>query len=66
LGGPSSGEYTANRIKELAKKGVTVDQLINELLSPKKGNGWVVCELCGAKVKIENLHNHRERVRPTV
>lgn len=59
-------EYTANRIKELTKeRGITVDEVINELLSPKKIGSMVVCEMCGAKVKTENLHNHREKVHPS-
>lgn len=59
-------EYTANKLKELAReRKITVDQLINELLlTPKKVGSMVACELCGAKVKIENLHQHREKVHP--
>lgn len=59
-------EYTADRIKQLAKeRKITVDELINEILSPKKAGGMVICELCGTKVKTENLHSHRKKVHPS-
>jgi len=64
---------TAKRLRERANsRGLTVDQCINELLdqhflesmvSSKKGK-FIVCSICGKKVKVENLQNHIRRVHP--
>ena len=58
-------EATARRVKELAhNKGLTVDELINELMSPPGKVGWSTCSLCGARVKSQNLHQHMVKVHP--
>jgi hypothetical protein len=58
-------EETARRIKEQAhSKGFTVDEFINHLMTPAGKVGWSICNLCGAKVKSQNLHEHRAKVHP--
>lgn len=55
----------AKRVKELARsRGLTVDELINELTNPSGKAGWSTCQLCGAKVKSKNIHEHMLRVHP--
>lgn len=59
---------TALTVKELAKsKGLTVDEFINELLaSPVRTpqDGWLTCDICGARVKTTNMSNHMAKVHP--
>jgi len=58
-------ERTAKKVKEQAHaKGLTVDEFINELMSPSGRRGWSTCPLCGARVKSKNLHEHLTRVHP--
>lgn len=58
-------EDTARRVKELAHtKGLTVDELISELMNPSGKEGWSTCHICGAKVKSRNLHEHITKVHP--
>ncbi len=58
-------EETAKRVRELAKtKGLTVDELINELMTPTVKGVWLTCSLCGARVKAENMPKHMARVHP--
>jgi len=58
-------EETARRIKEFARaEGLTVDELINELMSPSGRSGWSTCSVCGARVKTKNLHEHMTKVHP--
>jgi hypothetical protein len=58
-------EATARRVKEFAhSRGLTVDELINQLLNPSGMGGWSTCQLCGAKVKSKNLREHMARVHP--
>lgn len=64
-GSNSKRIYCQKDTRTAKERNITVDELINELLSPKKASGWVVCDICGTKVKIENLHNHREKVHPS-
>ena len=56
---------TALRARELAENnGLTVDQLINELLTPALKGVWLTCSLCGAKIKAENMSKHMAKVHP--
>jgi len=58
---------TARRVKETAHaRGLTVDELINELISPSRKGGWSTCSLCGAKVKSKNLKEHMAKVHPRI
>ena len=58
-------EDTAKKIKEQAHtKGCTVDEFINQLMSPAEKAGWTICDLCGAKVKSQNFREHRAKVHP--
>ena len=58
-------ESTAKRVKEQAHtRGLTVDELINELMNPSGKTDWSTCQLCGAKVKSKNLHEHMTKVHP--
>lgn len=58
-------EGTAERVKKLAHaKGLTVDEFINELMSPSGKAGWSACPVCGARVKSKSLHEHLARVHP--
>lgn len=59
-------EQTAMRVKEIAKaRGLTVDELIQELISPTPNEVWSICEVCGTKVKTRNIHEHMSKVHPT-
>ncbi len=56
---------TALRVRELAKnKGLTVDELVNELMKPTSMGVWSTCTLCGVRVKAGNMVNHMSRVHP--
>ena len=58
-------EDTAKRVRELARaKGLTVDGLINELMSSSLRGVWLKCGLCGAKVKAEKMPKHMAKVHP--
>ena len=60
-------EETAKRVRELAKtKGLTVDELINELMKPASKGVWSTCTLCGARVKAGNMARHMARVHPKI
>ena len=55
---------TAKMIRELARtRGLTVDGLLNELTSIQSKE-WLVCSLCGVKVKTTNLSNHIAKMHP--
>ncbi|MDP2900193.1 MAG: hypothetical protein Q8O47_04425 [Candidatus Bathyarchaeota archaeon] len=58
-------EETARRVREQAKaKGLTVDELINELMTPTSRSVWLTCNLCGARVKAGNMPKHMAVVHP--
>jgi len=58
-------EETARRVKELAKtQGLTVDEIINELMNPSGRSGWSACSVYGARVRTKNLHEHMAKVHP--
>jgi len=58
-------EGTAKRVKETAHaRGLTVDELINELMNPTRKASWLACSLCGAKIKSKNLQEHMSKVHP--
>lgn len=58
-------EDTAKKIRELARaKGLTVDKLINELMSSSLRGVWLKCSLCGTRVKAENIPKHMVKVHP--
>jgi hypothetical protein len=58
-------EHTATMIKNMAKaRGLTVDELIQELISPTSKEGWSVCKACSTKVKTVNLFEHMNKVHP--
>ena len=55
---------TAKMIREMAlAKGLTVDELLNELASIQSKE-WLVCGLCGVKVKTTNMSNHMAKMHP--
>jgi hypothetical protein len=55
---------TAKMIRELARtRGLTVDELLNELTSIQNKD-WLVCSLCGVKVKTTNMSNHMAKMHP--
>ena len=55
---------TAKMIRELAlAKGLTVDELINELISVQS-RGWLTCSLCGMKVRATNMSSHMAKMHP--
>jgi hypothetical protein len=56
---------TARRVKDRAHgRGLTVDELLNELMNPSGKGGWSICSLCGAKLKSKNLQEHMAKVHP--
>jgi len=56
---------TALRARELARnKGLTVDELINELMTKPLRGVWLTCSLCGASVKEGNMPKQVARVHP--
>ena len=58
-------EGTARKVKELANnRGLTVDELLNELINPSGKDDWSTCHLRGAKVKSKNPHQHMVKVHP--
>jgi len=58
-------EGTAKKAKETAHtRGLTMDELINELMNPSGKGGWSTCSLCGAKLKSKNLQEHMAKVHP--
>ena len=58
-------EGMAKRVKEQAHaRGLTVDELINELMNPSGKTNWSICQLCKAKVKSKNLREHMTKVHP--
>ncbi len=58
-------EDTARKVKEMARtRDLTVDEVITELISPGRKEGWSICEACGVKVKTSNLHEHVNKVHP--
>jgi len=53
---------TAKMIRELARtRGLTVDELLNEQTSIQNKE-WLVCSLCGVKVKTTNMSNHMAKM----
>jgi len=58
-------EETARRLREMAgARSLTVDQLINELLTPALKGVCLTCSLYGAKIKAENMPKHMVKVHP--
>ena len=58
-------EGTARKVRELARsKGLTVNELINELMTPTSKDFWIICSICGARVKAVNMPRHMARVHP--
>lgn len=58
-------EETARKVRELAKnKGLTVDDLINELMTHTSKIVWMTCNLRGARVKAGNIPRHMAKVHP--
>ena len=56
---------TARMIRELAlAKGLTVDDLLNELTSTIQSKKWLTCSLCGVKVKSTNMSSHMAKMHP--
>lgn len=58
-------EETARKIRQMAQfKGLTVDEMVVELIAPAGKEGWCICEACGVKVKTSNLREHTSKVHP--
>ena len=58
-------EETAKRVREMAEtRDLTVDQLINEFLTASLKGVWVICSLCGTRIKAENISRHTAKVHP--
>jgi transcription initiation factor IIE alpha subunit len=55
---------TTKMIRELARtRGLTVDELLNKQTSIQNKE-WLVCSLCGVKVKTTNMSNHMAKMHP--
>jgi hypothetical protein len=59
-------EHTAKTIRKMANaRGLTMDELISELINPRPKEGWSVCKACcSTKVKTVNLQEHMNKVHP--
>jgi len=58
-------EETARKIRELAEtRGLTIDKLINELLTTALKGAWLTCNICGARIKAINMSKHMAKVHP--
>ena len=58
-------EETARKVREMAEtRGLTVDQLIRELLTAALKGAWITCNLCGTRIKAENMPKHMAKVHP--
>ena len=56
---------TAKAIKEISKdKKLTVDELLNELISTVQIKKLLTCSLCGVKVKSTNMSSHMAKMHP--
>jgi hypothetical protein len=56
---------TAVRVRGLAKdRGLTVDELMNELMRPPSKGVWSTCKVCGVRVKAGNMARHMAKVPP--
>jgi hypothetical protein len=56
---------TARMIREIARdKGLTVDELLNELTSTIQSKKWLTCSLCGVKVRATNMSDHMVKMHP--
>ena len=56
---------TAKRVKELAhRRGISVDEYINNIMKLAAHPEWTVCNLCGAKVKSINLPDYKAKIHP--
>ncbi len=56
---------TARMIRGLARdKGLTVDELLNELISMSPSKKWLTCSLCGVKVRATNMPKHMVKMHP--
>jgi len=56
-------EETARKVREMAEtRGLTVDQLIRELLTAALKGAWMTCNLCGTRIKAENTSKHMVKV----
>ena len=57
---------TALMIRSLAKEqGITVDIYINSLITEKPSKiKWTTCNMCGVKLKAENLDAHMKQRHP--
>ena len=69
---PEKGGYsltvrlsTAKASKEISKdKKLTVDELLNELISTVQIKKLLTCSLCGVKVKSTNMSIHMAKMHP--
>lgn len=58
-------EHTAKTIRKMANtRGLTMDELISELINPGPKEGWSVCKVCSTRVKTVNLYEHMNKVHP--
>ena len=58
-------EETVRRVREQARaRGLTVDELINELLTATSRDIWLTCSLCGARIKAGNMPKHMAKAHP--
>ena len=56
---------TAKMIREMAKdKKISVDELLNNLVSNGQNKKWLTCTLCEAKVKASNMTKHMNITHP--
>ena len=56
---------TARAIKDISKdKKLTVDELLNELISTVQIKKLLTCSLCGVKVKSTNMSSHMAKMHP--
>ncbi len=57
---------TALMVRNLAKEqGMTVDTYINSIITEKSPkNKWIMCTLCGVRLKTENFEAHMNQRHP--
>ncbi len=57
-------EDAARRVREQARaRGLTVDEVINELLTATSRDVWLTCSLLGARIKTGNMPKHMAKVQ---
>ena len=62
---PNCKDCDCEEVKELAhRRGISVDEYINNIMKLAAHPEWTVCNLCGAKVKSINLPDYKAKIHP--